>query len=123
MDKKILIIDDEPDFTDLIRMAFDRVGGYEVRALNNPLEAVEAIKEFRPDIVLLDIMMPDMDGSEVAERIREDAAISGTRIIFLTGTVARAHIGSPDSMIGGHVFISKPVNIRELVNCVQKHIG
>jgi len=120
--KKILIVDDEPDFTVLVKMALERVGEYEVRVLNDPLQAVATARDFMPDLILLDMMMPEMDGSEVAQKIKEDEAVRDIPVVFLTGTITRSNTDSPVSVIGGRTFIAKPVNIRELVDCIRKYI-
>ena len=120
--KKILIVDDEKDFTQLVKMSLEGMGDYEVRTENDPLEAVAAAREFKPDLILLDIIMPDMDGTEVARKIREDEKIGSTPVVFLTATVTKAETDFVEGgIIGGRAFIAKPVNIRDLISYIEKH--
>lgn len=118
--KKILIVDDEKDFTKVVKMNLDITGKYEVIAENNPLNAFHAIRSFKPDLILLDIMMPELDGTEIASQIGRDTKLKDTPIIFLTAAVTKREVMSQKGKIGNHVFIAKPVNIQELINCIEK---
>jgi CheY-like chemotaxis protein len=121
--KKILIVDDEVDFTRVLKLNLDAYGKYDVRMENNASNALEAIQEFKPDLVLLDIMMPVVDGGEIAHRIEADAGIKDTPVVFLTATVTKEEVASSDKgCIGGHVFIAKPVGLKELVACIEANI-
>ena len=68
--KKILIVDDEAAFTNLVKISLEETGGFEVRVLNLGAPAAEAAREFGPDLILLDMVMPDMEGSAVLQEIR-----------------------------------------------------
>lgn len=120
--KRILIIDDEVDFTELVKMSLENSGLYEVRIENDSRLALTAAREFRPDLILLDIIMPHMDGTEVARKIRGDSVVSDTPIVFLTATVTKAEIDPEDGTIGGRAFLAKPINALELTACIEKHI-
>ncbi|MFH1846122.1 MAG: response regulator [Candidatus Omnitrophota bacterium] len=118
--KRILVIDDEKGFTELVEEVLLDAGKYEVRIVNSAHHAVAAAKEFFPQLILLDLMMPEMDGADVAEKIKKDESIKDIPIVFLTAMVTseETEIGT----IGGHKFLAKPVGIRELMSCVEQNI-
>ncbi len=120
--KKILVIDDEEDFTDLVKMSLERAGEYEVRTENDSRLAFSAAREFRPDLILLDIIMPYIDGTEIARRIKADADIKDIPIVFLTATITKAEAEPENGVIGGRTFLAKPINVRDLSACIEKHI-
>jgi len=121
--KKILIIDDEVDFTKALKLNLDSCGKYEVLTENNASNALACVRSFKPDLVLLDIMMPDIDGGEVAYRIESDESIGYTPIVFLTAAVTKEEVtSSRKSTIGGHVFIAKPVSLEDLLVCIEANI-
>ncbi len=119
MKKRILIVDDETQFTRMVKLNLERTGKYEVREENHGAEAVDAAREFRPDLVLLDIMMPDMEGSDVAAVFRDDPLLSHIKIVFLTAIVTKEETQPTGSMIAGNVFLAKPVKTEDLVTCIE----
>src|SRR5688572_30827663 len=86
--KKLLIVDDEMDFTYIMRMTLEGTGQYQVRTLNLPSQVVPVARDFRPDLVLLDCMMPGVDGGEVAAEIQKDPVLKDTPFAFFTATVS-----------------------------------
>jgi DNA-binding response OmpR family regulator len=121
--KKILIIDDEESFTRLVKLNLESTGRFEVRIENKGELGFDAAKTFHPDLILLDIVMPDMEGSEVATKIKQDESVKNTPIVFLTCLVRKEEEGGTCSIKGGYPFIAKPVNLKELINCIDKIIG
>ena len=93
---RVLIVDDEPDFTLMMGMALQQTGQYEIREENNALNTVAAAREFKPDVVLLDVMMPDADGGDIAGDLKADDATTHIPIIFLT-----ALVGNEETHLGG----------------------
>ncbi len=87
MKKRILVVDDEPEFTNLLKLSLESHGYYEVREENDAEHARAAAREFDPDLVVLDIMMPEMDGSEVAAALKEDRVTRDVPVS--SGTVVR----------------------------------
>src|SRR4026207_408556 len=81
--KRILIIDDEVSFARMVKINLEKTGMFEVRVENRAAAALPAAREFRPDLVLLDVIMPTMDGGDVAKQIKRDRTLRGTPIIFL----------------------------------------
>jgi len=90
MKKRILVVDDEPDFTSMLRLTLESHGYFEVREENDADRARAAVREFDPDVVLLDIMMPGMEGSEVAAALKADPVTRDVPVIFLTALVSQA---------------------------------
>ena len=119
--KKILIIDDEEFFTKLVKLNLEKTGKYEVRTENKGLRGVDAAKEFKPDLILLDILMPDTEGSEVAAQLKNDAITSNIPVVFLTAVVKKDELQG-GSVIGGHPFVAKPVSTNDLINCIENNI-
>jgi len=121
--KKILIVDDEADFTKIIKFNLDSLGKYEVLAENKAKNALSAAISFKPDLILLDIMMPDIDGGEVARQIEAEASTRGIPIVFLTAALTKEEAAScKGGKIGGYVYIAKPVTLKELVDCIERNI-
>jgi CheY-like chemotaxis protein len=119
MKKKILVIDDEPDLTMLIKLNLELAGQYEVREQNSAVAAVQTAREFRPDLILLDVMMPDMDGGDVVAALSADADLKNIPVIFLTATVQREELNAPLAMIGGRPFMAKPVDMEALATGIE----
>ena len=114
---KILVIDDEPEITDIIK-AFLTNAGYEVLVENSSVMGVEKAKTFRPDLILLDIMMPFMDGYEVCASIKKDIELCSVPILFLTGKDA-SDDGGQSFKSGGDLFIKKPFSCERLLQMVK----
>lgn len=115
--KKILLVDDESDILDFLSYNLENAG-YEVRVAQNGLEGVKVAQEFLPDLIILDMMMPEMDGIETCERIRENEALKSVLIAFLTAR------GEDYSQIAGFDagaddYILKPLKPKVLVSRVK----
>jgi two-component system OmpR family response regulator len=108
---RILVVDDEPNIVDVISMAL-RFQGFAVESAGTGREALETITEFRPHLVVLDVMLPDMEGFEVAERL--DARRLGVPVIFLTARDA-AEDKLRGLTTGGDDYVTKPFSLEELV--------
>jgi len=118
--RKILIIDDEVDLTMLVKLNLEKTGRYEVRAENRALNGLSAAREFRPDLVLLDVMMPDLDGGDVLAQLKDDASLKDIPVVFLTATVLKEEIAKKGGFIGGYPYIPKPFRSEVLLNCIEK---
>jgi CheY-like chemotaxis protein len=121
--KKILIIDDEVGFTRMVKLNVEGTGKYEVRIENKGALALDTAKAFRPDLILLDIIMPDVAGSEVAACLYEDNSTKNIPIVFLTALVTEKELDGSCSIISGYPFLSKPVKLKELIDCIDRHIA
>lgn len=120
--KRILLIDDEVSFTRLLKLNLEQTGNYEVRVENWAEDALAAAKEFRPDLILLDVLMPRIFGGDVALQIKSDADVKSTPIVFLTAAVRKERVTEHDGVISGYPFLAKPVSIEEVIDCIEKHL-
>ena len=117
--KTILCVEDEPEMIDLIRLILSRKG-YSVKGASGGVEGIRLIKELHPDLVLLDLMMPDMDGWEVYQQMKADAALRDIPVIVVT-----AKAQNIDKVLGLHIakvddYIAKPFSPKELIDSVDR---
>ena len=120
--KHILCIEDEPEMIDLIRLILGR-RGFEVLGAAGGKEGLEKVRQAKPDLVLLDLMMPDMDGWEVYQQMKADESTKDIPVIVVT-----AKAQSIDKVLGLHIakvddYIAKPFSPQELLNSVDKVFG
>ena len=118
--KRIFIIDDESGFTRLLKLTLEKTGRFLVKEENDGTKAWLAAREFKPDIIFLDIVMPKIDGGDVAQQIRSDPALAHIPIIFLTAIVSQKETRKE---IGGYPFIAKPVSLDAITRCIREHLG
>ena len=121
--KRILVVDDEPGMTRMLRRNLESTGRYEVRTENSGDAALAAARDFHPDFILLDVMMPGVDGGEVAARLKEDKALANIPVVFLTAIVKQDETTPTGSNIGGCEYLAKPVKTEDLVACIERHLG
>ena len=122
MKKRILVVDDEPAITRMIKLTLEQTGRYEVRTENLGRRAIEAAREFRPDLILLDVMMPDMLGSEIAAQLQADPELRAIKFVFLTAIVTKDEELRSNGQIGGHTFVAKPISADDLCQVVEDHL-
>jgi DNA-binding response OmpR family regulator len=115
---RVLIVDDEPNIVLALELLMKREG-YEVLTVDDGQKAFDAAREFRPDLILLDIMMPKMDGYEVCQRIRADAALRDISIIMLTAK-DRGVEREKGLALGADYYITKPFSTREVIMKVKE---
>lgn len=120
--KRILLIDDEPDVTGLLKLNLENTGAYEVREENRAEHALATVRTFKPDLIILDIMMPNVDGGEVAAQLKADKALKETPLVFLTAMATKKEAEEMGGTIGGHPFIAKPANLKELEELIEKQL-
>jgi CheY-like chemotaxis protein len=118
--KRVLLIDDESGFTRLVKLTLERTGKYTVREENEGDRAWLAAREWKPDIVFLDVVMPKMDGGEVAQQIRSDPMLAHVPIVFLTAIVSQ---NESHHQFGGYPFLAKPVSIDAISKTIEEHLG
>src|SRR6266851_4135995 len=111
---RILIIDNSRDFTHSAKLGLERTGRYSVWEENEPARAHQTAQRVKPDLILLDIAMPETDGGEVAARIESDPTLDRTPIVFLTALVTKAEARS-GLQIQGHPFLAKPISVPDLI--------
>ena len=117
---RILVVDDEPNLSGLVRLFLEKTQRFEVRVENRSALALAAAREFRPDMILLDVDMPGKDGGEVCKEISEDPALRGIPVVFFTSLISRAEAGDRETIRGGKRFLAKPVNPKVLVEMVDR---
>lgn len=120
---RILIVDDEKVTTRLLRMTLEQTGKYEVRAENDSKLVVEAALAFRPDLIVLDVIMPEMDGGDVAAALKEQPMLSRIPVVFLTATVRKSEVDARGGVMGGYPFLAKPASTEAIVQFIEKHLG
>ena len=117
MARRILIVDDEPNIVDSLEFLM-RGSDYEVRVARNGDEALRRAESFRPDLVLLDVMMPRKSGFEVCQKIRENPARRDVKIIMLTAKGSNAE-RDRGLNFGANAYVTKPFSTNELMNTVR----
>lgn len=120
--KKIMIIDDEKDFADMVKLNLADTGEYQVKVETRGANALAAVKKFKPDLIFLDIMMPDLDGGTVFYNLRNDRATRDIPVVFLTAIVNEDEVRSVGSVISGRPFLAKPISTDKLIECIKKII-
>jgi len=119
--KRILLVDDEKSFTALLKLNLEESGDYEVRVENWAEDAYEAAKEFKPDLVLLDIIMPRMPGGNVAAQLKEDPGLKDTPIVFLTAAVRKQQVEDNQGIICDFPCLAKPATVEMVVEAIEKY--
>jgi two-component system alkaline phosphatase synthesis response regulator PhoP len=114
---KILVIDDEAEITEIIE-TFLKDAGYQVLIENSSVMGIERAKNFKPDLILLDIMMPFMDGYEVCDELKKNKETENIPVIFLTGKDAKSDEGR-SFKVGGDMYIKKPFSCDRLLEIVR----
>lgn len=114
---KILVIDDEPEITEIVE-TFLTENGFKVLTENEPGRAIEKARGFKPDVILLDIMMPGVDGYDICQALKRDPEFSNVPIIFLTGKDRTDDMGRSFKS-GGDMFIKKPFSCERLLEIVS----
>jgi len=118
-----LVVDDEPAVTRVIVRFLEKPAIYEVIAINDPTKAVEAARDFHPDLVVLDIIMSALDGGEVLAELRPDTEFSDIPAIFLTGLVSEEEVGLDGYEINGDPVIPKTVRADTFRAVVAGRLG
>ena len=118
---KILVIEDDPDIQQLIHLALEFTGGYEVALASDGPEGLGKAAAERPDLILLDAMMPGMDGFEVCRRLKGDAATSGIPVVFLTAK-AQANEIEEGLRLGAAGYLTKPFDPMKLKDDIEGFI-
>ena len=121
--KRILLIDDELIITRTMQTFLEGTGQFEVRAENHAAKALKAAREFKPHLILLDVVMPEFDGGQVAELIRADELLKAVPIVFLTSLVSRGEVRESGGDIGGFPFIAKPIDPKAVMKVIESVLG
>ena len=112
--RRVLIVDDDVELVELMSDVFARDGRFDIKTANNGFDAGMKVREFRPDIVVLDVMLPDINGKEVCQRVRLDPAMSSVKIICISGMVEQDKIADLRAA-GADDFMNKPFSVDTLL--------
>mgnify|MGYP000741519401 FL=1 len=112
--RKVLIVDDDEELVELMADMFSRDGRFDVRTANNGFDAGMLVREFRPDLVVMDVMLPDINGKEVCQRVRSDSSLESVKIICISGMVEQEKIAEL-RQCGANDFLNKPFPIEKLL--------
>ena len=112
--RKILIVDDDQELVELLVDVFAQDARFDIRTANNGFDAGMLVKEFRPDLVVLDVMLPDINGKEVCQRVRSDETLESVKIICISGMVEQDKVADL-KVAGANDFIQKPFTIDKLM--------
>ena len=112
--RKVLIVDDDEELVELLVDVFDRDGRFDIKTANNGFDAGMLVKEFRPDLVVLDVMLPDINGKEVCQRVRSDSSLDDVQIICISGMVEADKVADL-KMSGANDFMQKPFAVESLI--------
>jgi DNA-binding response OmpR family regulator len=113
--RKVLIVDDDTDLVDLLVDVFERDGRFDIRTANNGFDAGMLTKEFQPDLVVLDVMLPDINGKEVCQRVRKDPSLPDVKIICISGMVEQDKVQDLRDA-GADDFMQKPFTVEALLD-------
>lgn len=120
---KILIVDDDVRFARMLKSHLKHTDIYEVEIESNSADAVNHIREFIPDLVLLDIMMPGVTGDVIADEILNDGDLKNIKIVFITGLITKQEAQSKEGQFSGRTMLAKPVDIDELLTCLEDQLN
>jgi CheY-like chemotaxis protein len=118
--RRVLLVDDEVAFTRLVKLNLELGGVYEVQVEQHGAQGFAAAQAFQPEVILLDVIMPDMDGPTVAKQLAADERLKSVPIVFLTATVMKRGVSVPPPDLVGHPVIPKPVSMSELRACLER---
>ena len=119
---RILLVDDEAALTRLLKLNLEHTGKYEVRTENEGKHVLETERQFHPELVLCDVVVPDIGGGEVEAQLHEDPRLTDVPLIFLTAIVSKEEADKRGGTIGGHPFLAKPVAMEDLLACIERHL-
>jgi CheY-like chemotaxis protein len=120
--KKVLIVDDEIDILQMLGKRLTASGYSAIKATNGK-DAIALAKSQHPDIIILDIIMPGMDGGQVAAELKEHPSTRNIPVILLTAILSKAEEEKYDSMVGGHITLAKPLDAEKLLDQMNKLLG
>ncbi|MBU0547557.1 MAG: response regulator [Candidatus Omnitrophica bacterium] len=120
--KKVLVIDDEEQFCNLVKKNIEKTDEFEVNIATNGDDGIRLAREIKPDLILLDMVMPEMDGADVISLIRNDKVIKDTPVVFLTAIVREEEANSQTSFTRGYSLLAKTVTVGELITCIKKNV-
>lgn len=123
MKKRIMIVDDEVAFTRMMKLVLEQSGRYEIVCENRAAQTLASARACQPDLILLDVIMPDMDGGEVAAQIKADPALKHIPVVFLTALVSEHEALAGSVTRTGHRFVGKLVSSANLIAFIEQTLA
>jgi CheY-like chemotaxis protein len=120
--RRVLVVDDEVSITRLLKLNLEKTGRYQVCEVNSSGLALKIALEFQPDLILLDVIMPGMDGGYLASTLRSHPALKSVPIVFLTAAATKEEVATRTGIIGGLPFLAKPVDLSEVLGCLDTQL-
>jgi CheY-like chemotaxis protein len=121
--KRLLLVDDEEAFARILKLNLEETGSYEVSVETDGTKAVATARAFQPDLILLDVVMPDTDGGTIGGEILADKQLHKIPIVYLTAVVSRKELGGPSGVVGGRLFVAKPVEKQALIQLIEEQLA
>ncbi len=115
--KKILMVDDETDYTSITKIFIEDAGDYEVHVVNQGSQGYPTAKAVKPDIILLDVSMPQVSGYQVADQLGQDPELKDIPIVFFTGVYQEVNPAS--KLLHGHPYLTKPTSGEQLIAFIE----
>jgi DNA-binding response OmpR family regulator len=112
---RILVVDDDVSLSETVQDVLTQTGRFEVETENDPLKACAAVNRFHPQLILLDVIMPFMDGGTVASKIREDPRFARVPVIFFTSILDQEEAAVRGNTLGNDPVLAKPISISALI--------
>ncbi len=120
--KRILLVDDEHNLLVLLKLNLEKTNRYEVKLEHRAMEVLAAAEAFKPDLIMMDFMMPEMNGTEVAAKLQANQELKHIPVIFLTASVAKGNQEQRKEHFGGRPMLSKPASPEEVIACIEQHL-
>ena len=117
--RRVLLIDDERDVTESLSVNLEATGEFSVRSVNDPRQAIATAREFEPHVIVLDVVMPGMDGGDVQAAIRRDPKLKDTPIVMVTALLSGNEVGDGSVESDGVHMLAKPVRLEKLVTLLR----
>ena len=118
--KKILIVDDEEAFTRVVKTNLKSV--YNVKVENQGNRVCDVVRDFNPDLILMDVMMPDVDGCQVTKELKECPFCKDIPVVFVTALVGKSKAADKKTMVNDYACIAKPVSLEDLTACIEANV-
>lgn len=121
---RVLIIDDDIPLSRSMKINLEDTGDFEVRLENHSHAAVHAAREFNPDLILLDIVMPGLDGGDISAQFKADPQLSKIPVIMVTALISNEEIGDSDFLArGDRIMVAKPIQFKKLIHAIEERLG
>lgn len=120
--KRILVVDDEASFTRLLKLNLEQEDDYEVRVEIEASRALAVAREFRPDVILLDLVMPRLSGSEVVQCLAADEMVKDTPVVFLSAVPDRQCVAENPGLLDRGPLLSKPASVDQIVESIEQRL-